>query len=60
MLRFNLALFILPPLILWMMVPAFVASTFPAIAKGGVIGIYLSISYIGFTELRKKRPVDQN
>jgi len=43
----NLALFILPLIILWLLVPAFKASSFPAIIKGGVIGIYLSLTLIG-------------
>jgi len=50
----NLVLVIVPLLILWVLVPAFKASTFPAIIKGGVIGLYIGLSVIGVYELGYK------
>lgn len=47
----NLALVIVPPIILWLLVPAFVASTYSTLAKGSVIGLFLSLSFIGIYEL---------
>ena len=47
----NLALAVVPLLILWLLVPAFKASSFPPVAKGGVIGLYLSLSLIGVYEM---------
>ena len=38
-------------MILWLLAPAFAASTFPPIAKGSVIGIYISLFLIGIYEL---------
>jgi len=48
---FNLALALIPLIILWVLVPVFKASTFPPIIKGGVIGLYMSLSFIGLYEL---------
>jgi len=48
---FTLALAILPLIILWVLAPAFKASTFPSIMKGGVIGLYMALSIIGVYEL---------
>ena len=47
----NIALVVVPLLILWLLEPAFKASSFPAIVKGGVIGLYLSLSVIGVYEM---------
>ena len=46
-------LIILPPYILWALFPALVASTFPAIIKGGFIGLYCAISIIGGLKMRE-------
>jgi len=50
----NWVFVILPLIILWMLVPAFKASTFPAIIKGGIIGLYISLFLIGLYELGYK------
>jgi len=47
----NLVLIVAPIIILVMLMPAFEASTFPNIIKGGVIGLYLSLSFIGLLKL---------
>jgi len=47
----NVALIFIPLIILWLLVPAFKATTFPPIIKGGVIGLYLGLSLIGVYEL---------
>lgn len=47
----NLALVVVPLIILWLLMPALKASSFPAIAKGGVIGLYASLSLIGIYEM---------
>ena len=43
----NFVLVVAPIAILIMLVPAFEASTFPKIIKGSVIGLYISLSFIG-------------
>lgn len=43
----NFVLVVAPIAILIMLVPAFEASTFPKIIKGGVIGLYISLTVIG-------------
>lgn len=47
----NLALAVVPLMILWLLMPSLKASTFPAITKGGVIGLYFSLSLIGLYEM---------
>ena len=47
----NIILIFLPLIILWLMVPVFQASTYPSIIKGGVIGLYFGLSFIGVYEL---------
>lgn len=47
----HIALVIIPLIILWLLVPALKASTFPVIIKGGFIGLYLGLSVIGLYEL---------
>jgi len=49
----TLVLIIAPLIILGMLIPAFEASTFPNIIKGGVVGLYLSLSFIGLAQLFK-------
>jgi hypothetical protein len=43
----NLILVAAPVAILKMLMPAFEASTFPMMIKGCVIGLYISLSFIG-------------
>lgn len=47
----NFVLVIAPLIILVMLIPAFEASTFPNAIKGGVVGLYLGISFIGLLQL---------
>lgn len=43
----NFILVVAPIAILIMLMPAFEASTFPNIIKGSVVGLYISLSFIG-------------
>lgn len=43
--------FLMPLIILWLVSGAIKASTFPAIVKGAIIGLYFGISLIGLYEL---------
>lgn len=47
----NIVLIFIPLIILWLLVPAFKATTFPSIIVGGVIGLYFGLSVIGVYEL---------
>ena len=47
----NMVLIFIPLIILWLLVPAFKATTFPPIIVGGVIGLYFGLSVIGVYEL---------
>lgn len=43
--------FLMPLIILWLVSGAIKASTFPAVVKGAIIGLYFGISLIGLYEL---------
>ena len=47
----NVILVFAPIAILIVLMPVFEASTFPNIVKGFVIGLYLSISFIGLIKM---------
>ena len=47
----HIILIFAPIVILVILAPAFEASTFPNIVKGGVIGLYLSLSIIGIGQV---------
>ena len=49
--RSNVILVFAPITILFVLVPAFEASTFPNIIKGGIIGLYCAISFIGVLKM---------
>jgi len=52
--RGNWILVVLPPFILWLLLPAFQASDLSNLVKGSVIGIYLSISIISLLQMRRR------
>lgn len=45
--NYNIALVIVPPVVLWFMVPVFEASTISVMAKDCVMGILIFISAFG-------------
>lgn len=47
----HIILIFAPITILVILIPTFEASTFPAIIKGSVIGLYLSLSIIGVRQV---------
>ena len=47
----NVILVFAPIAILLVLMPVFEASTFPNIIKGGVIGLYCAISFIGLLKM---------
>lgn len=47
----SVVLVFAPIAILLMLMPTFEASTLPAIIKGSVVGLYLSISFIGILKM---------
>jgi len=55
--RGNWILVILPFFILWLLQPTFQAASVPNLLKGGVIGIYLSISIISLLQMRRHRRI---
>ena len=52
--RGNWILVVLPPFILWLLVPAFQAAETSNLIKGSVIGLYLSISIISLLQMRRR------